>query len=98
VTISLDGNATTGYRWTYDAADLAGIVAEVSNNYTAPNTGRMGSGGVFTFTFRGVKEGETVVRFRYERPWESGAAPARVAVYRMAVDRAGNITVREEQG
>lgn len=76
--IELSSNPTTGYRWQIrNKANLQGLTF-VSDNYkqanAAPNI--VGRGGVQTFIFRGLREGEEKLHLVYVRSWEAGARPA----------------------
>ncbi len=73
-TISLAGNATTGYAWaptTYDGR----LVELLSSDYVAnPNKKLMGAPGTFVFTFKARSVAfsmpqSTPITFVYSRPW-----------------------------
>jgi inhibitor of cysteine peptidase len=101
--IELDGNRTTGYSWTY-TIEPEGVAQEVSMEYrisseTAAEAGApaeasapAGAGGVFVFVFEGAKPGSAELRFSYARPWESGVAPVKTAVYALTVNKSGKIS------
>ena len=67
LTISLEGNPTTGYSWQVRAGsehlDL------LSQEYEPGGTAA-GAGGVEVFRFRALAPGETEIAFDYRRPWE----------------------------
>jgi inhibitor of cysteine peptidase len=90
LTISLQGNPTTGYNWVYTGGE--GIVKEVSSGYLPSTPGLVGSGGQFVFVFEGVSPGETELRFSYARPWEK-ATPVEFRSYILLVDNELNITL-----
>jgi predicted secreted protein len=91
--IELEGNRTTGYSWTY-TIEPEGIVEEVSLEYRDSHgtSDRAGAGGVFAFTFEGIKPGSAELFFSYVRPWESGIEPAKTKSYKLTVDDSGKIT------
>jgi predicted secreted protein len=91
--VSLPGNKTTGYTWTYDQSDLAGIVKEASASYKVLDQTKVGSSGIFTFIFSGVKAGKTIVHFKYERPWEKGKAAIAKVNFIFTVSAYGKVTV-----
>lgn len=68
--ITLKGNPTTGYEWTYSFSN-EGVLKEKSNNYITDNENLTGSGGKYDFVFEGEKEGTTKIIFEYKRSWET---------------------------
>jgi inhibitor of cysteine peptidase len=76
--ITLDSNATTGYRWALDG-DLPAQLAQIGESaYKAEkhNDGRVGAGGTETWTFEGKSKGEGTIKLKYWRSFEPTAAPA----------------------
>lgn len=73
--IELEGNPTTGFSWEVQAVDDAVLAPQGDPQYTASETGLVGSGGVFTFTFKAASKGETTLQLVYHRSWEK-VAPA----------------------
>ena len=67
--ITLESNATTGYRWQLAPLDRDVLVL-VDWEYEAPKAYLMGVGGREIRTFRAVGSGETTIRLGYVRPWE----------------------------
>ena len=92
--IQLDGNPTTGYSWEYTMKP-EGIIQEVDNQYKSDteNQDIVGQGGEFTFTFSGVKAGETTLTFEYRRSWEE-EEPLETKTFTATVDEALNITIK----
>ncbi|MDI6761179.1 MAG: protease inhibitor I42 family protein [Candidatus Brocadiaceae bacterium] len=75
--ITLESNRTTGYQWQL-AQPLDGTVVElVGSEYKAGESKLIGSGGSEVWTFRAVGAGKTRIAFKYTRPWEKDAPPAR---------------------
>jgi predicted secreted protein len=90
-TVTLEGNPTTGYEWTYTMS-RDGIVKEASNDYTqdAAGEGMVGVGGTYTFVFEGVAAGDVTLTFTYDRPWGSDGPP-QTQTYKLRVNDAGQI-------
>ncbi|MDD4279770.1 protease inhibitor I42 family protein [Candidatus Sumerlaeota bacterium] len=90
-----DGNATTGYIWSYKMAE-EGIVRETKNRYLTDNSRVLcGAPGVFEFTFVGVKPGAVDLNFAYARPWEKTTEPITTKTLRLKV--AEDLSVSEEK-
>jgi inhibitor of cysteine peptidase len=70
VTVTLEENATTGYRWTVDAA--SGL--ELLSDRFVPRGSAIGSAGERVFQFRPRCEGEHRLHLRHWRPWEGEAS------------------------
>jgi inhibitor of cysteine peptidase len=62
------------------------VVRSVATAYVPKEGGDAGAGGTAVWTFEGTGRGRTNVVLVYRRPWEPEVAPARVAVYSVAVD------------
>ena len=93
-TVSLKGNASTGYTWLY-TADPTGIVKEKSSSYALDSNlpdPPPGTGGTFVFEFEAVKEGEAELVFFYTRTWENSPA-INVATYKAVVDAGGSLKI-----
>lgn len=84
-TITLRGNATTGYTWQMAKGTNSKIVKKISDVYTADNTGLVGSGGDHVWTFKAVAAGETTITLNYLRPWEKPVVPANTLKYKIKV-------------
>ena len=80
--ICLKGNPTTGYLWAVSGVDGASVrqVGKIQYRPDKKPAKVVGSGGVFTATFKTVDVGWTTVTFEYRRPWEKDTAPARTFV------------------
>lgn len=83
--IVLDSNPTTGYGWIVEGNVDGGIVKMKGRDFRRSRTRLAGAGGADVFRFRAVGKGETVVFFRYARPWEKGAEPLRKAAFLIVV-------------
>ena len=74
-TISLESNPTTGYSWQaeFDPESLE----LVSEDFTSDST-LIGAGGIQTFEFMALKQGQVLVTMVYKRPWEDGSIDTKV--------------------
>lgn len=77
--LRLESNPSTGYAW--EIVDAAGGVLAAVGEPTwvpdPPDGAFVGRGGLATWHFRAVREGEGHLRLAYRRPWEKDALPAR---------------------
>jgi len=96
-TITLEGNPTTGYSWTYTLYTLSpsAVMREVSNEYIANTSDKktVGSGGKFVFTFEAIAAGEADIIFSYRRTWEENTAPEKTITYHAIVDTKNTLTL-----
>jgi predicted secreted protein len=85
-TISLPGNATTGYVWlptTYDSH----LIKLLSSSYvTDKNTKLMGAPGTFVFNFKALSAAfsapqSTTITFMYSQPWVTDKTGAEQVQY-----------------
>jgi len=77
VTVRLESNATTGFRWELAEPIDEGMLALIESKYTPPeevekNEQTVGAGGVEEWTFETLKPGDTTISMAYSRPWEGG--------------------------
>ena len=91
MTVSLDGNATTGYTWSYTISDPTVLTCE-SDDYAenSHEEGMVGVPGVQSYKFKSASAGTASLIFTYARSWESGN-PADEKSVRVTVDASGNI-------
>lgn len=70
--LTLDSNATTGYKWNLVGEPNAQVVKFISSNYNAPQTnpGVVGAGGTETWKFQAVGVGKTTFKLGYFRPFD----------------------------
>ena len=71
ITISLAGNATTGYNWIFTSTNGT-LFKTIQETYTPDRhpTGLVGVGGKFTYKIKTLKKGTFSILARYYRPWE----------------------------
>ncbi len=71
LTVNLESNPTTGYSWTAFVKDEA-IKQNGESVYTSTSLPEIaGGGGYETFKFTAVRQGEFLIAFYYQRPFES---------------------------
>lgn len=71
ITISLNGNATTGYKWQFSCEN--GTLFKVLNETYVPNkhpSGMVGVGGKYIYQIKPLQKGTFNIIARYYRPWE----------------------------
>ena len=84
--IVLDSNPTTGFGWQLAAPLDETLVTLVGNAYSVASTpGRTGAGGKHTWTFRAMRQGQTVIALKYSRSWEKGVDPLRKFIFTVIV-------------
>ena len=71
VKVQLDENPTTGYRW---ATSISSGIQVTGDTYAASTSGRMGAGGVHTWTLKITGTGDQHFDADYKRSWEPGSA------------------------
>ena len=82
--IELQSNPTTGYEWSL-TMNPEGIISRKSKNYTSSASGRVGVGGIMSWTLASKKIGATTLTFKYHRPWEKDVEPTREVVFNINV-------------
>jgi inhibitor of cysteine peptidase len=72
ITITLDSNATTGFKWNLTGEPDAKVLKLVVSKYNAPqNTGGLvGVGGTETWQFQAVGAGTGTLKLAYFRPFD----------------------------
>jgi inhibitor of cysteine peptidase len=70
ITIELNENPTTGYRWMITGIDEAFLVPE-GDAFVAPDQKSLGAGGLRRFFFRAKSEGSTALTLINKRAWQS---------------------------
>jgi len=78
LTITLELNATTGFQWELAGITDQTVLEKVDNKYEASEAGApIGAAGREVWTFRTLKEGESIISMEYSRPWEGGEKAAK---------------------
>jgi len=93
LTITLEENPTTGYVWTLKVG-TDNIVMLESDEYIPVQTSAnvVGSGGKHVWNFKGVSKGETMLTFKYYRPWEKEDTAIETRIFTVIVSEKGEIT------
>ena len=69
ITVSLNENPTTGFRWAIDESD-DDVVALSSSEYAVTPRSRVGRGGRRVVTFEARKTGTAAIHLKLWRAWE----------------------------
>lgn len=93
LTITLEENPTTGFVWTLKMG-TENIVSLESDEYIPVQTSEnvVGSGGNHVWIFKGISKGETVLTFKYYRPWEKEDTAIETRIFTVIVNENGEIT------
>ncbi|MGL4317465.1 MAG: protease inhibitor I42 family protein [Pseudomonas sp.] len=76
--VTLPSNPTTGFRWVVGNA-APGVLRSLGPEvYTTPeDAGLVGSAGQSTWRYQAYQPGQAHLQMHYQRPWETGVAPAK---------------------
>jgi len=85
ISIALEANATTGYQWELARPLDEKTLQLVKSEYLPEKTGLVGSGGKQMWVLKALKQGKTIVSFKYSRPWEKNNPPARKESFSIVV-------------
>lgn len=82
IVITLDSNATTGFRWALTGKPDPAVVELVGSDYIAPTSTLVGAGGQEVWRFRATGTGTTSLELRYGRSFsgETAGTPFRITV------------------
>jgi len=86
--VLLKGNPTTGYLWQVVDLDPS-ILQQVGEPAYKSESSALGSAGRYTFRFKTVGPGQTLLKLIYHRPFEQGVPPVEVFELNMTVEAAG---------
>jgi inhibitor of cysteine peptidase len=85
VVVTLAGNPTTGFQWSYRATP-DGVLGPIGESEYVPDQPVLpGSGGRERFRFTALRAGSAALQFEYRRPFEPGSPPARTVSYSLVV-------------
>jgi inhibitor of cysteine peptidase len=71
--VTLCSNATTGYKWSENAAiGNPAVVKQVSQKFIEPGSTMAGAPGEQEWEFSALKAGTTTISMDYSRDWEGG--------------------------
>jgi inhibitor of cysteine peptidase len=74
MTLSLQGNGSTGYTWAV-VPGAESILTQQGNPDFMADSNAIGSGGTYKFTFKATAPGTATLNLIYHRPSETGVAP-----------------------
>ncbi len=83
--ITLDSNATTGYRWELAQPLDEQIVALLNHEYAASGLPVAGAGGTEHWTFKAVGTGATQIALIYKRENQNPTRGVGMATFRVSV-------------
>ncbi len=83
--VTLESNATTGYKWQLTEKPKSKIATLVSSVYNPPVQQIPGRGGSETYTFKAIGKGTTTITLAYARSWERNVAPVKVQKFKITV-------------
>jgi len=83
LTISLEGNPTTGYTW--EAVEFDETILEQGETEYKTSSKAVGAGGTETLHFKAVLPGEVPLKLVYHRPWEKDVKPAKTYTLKVIV-------------
>jgi inhibitor of cysteine peptidase len=88
ITIRLESNATTGFKWNIANETDTGIASFISSDYKQTSTDKelTGAGGYETFTFKAKSKGNAAIALTYNKPWEEGVAPLKTFKINIVVE------------
>ena len=73
ITLRLNANATTGYKWQFQIADDEKHLVKILKEKYVVNShpeGMVGVGGKAVYKIQALKKGKLTIIARYFRPWE----------------------------
>ncbi len=71
LSLTLEGNPTTGYTWEVESNDPAVLKPTGEPEYS-PDSEAIGAGGTYTFRFTAVATGKVALKLIYHRTFEVG--------------------------
>jgi inhibitor of cysteine peptidase len=74
LTITLEGNPTTGYGWEVAEVDES-ILRQIGEIEYRPESDLIGAPSMATIQFEAVGAGQSPLELVYRRPWEEGVDP-----------------------
>ena len=73
--LDLESNPTTGFEW---IPEFDKNIINLTSHTFRPSSTLIGSGGTDNFTFKGVSQGTTNLKFQYKRSWDKDFAQEKV--------------------
>jgi inhibitor of cysteine peptidase len=87
VSITLEGNPTTGFMWETQPAVDQKILVQAGEPSFQADSKAVGAGGTITLTFQAVDPGQADVNLVYHRPWETNVPPVQTFKITVVVSR-----------
>ena len=72
--IELISNPSTGYSWKWVNKPDVSVVDTTGHQFVEDSPGKIGGGGKEIWQFKGLKSGSDIIKFAYNRSWESRPA------------------------
>jgi len=72
--VRLLGNPTTGYNWVISDYDSS-VVSQIGDVDYHADSSLVGSGGTYTYQFKALGPGATILTYNYLRSWEKNVLP-----------------------
>lgn len=88
LTIELDSNPSTGYRWMIDETSMPTDLELLSKAFIEPDADLVGAPGKQVFLFEATSTGAGILRLEYLRPFDEPAIPDRIVEYIIRIDGA----------
>jgi len=86
VVINLKSLSTSGYTWSYSVEDSSIVqVQKKDNEFPSSRSKHVGDSGVEVFAVKGLRSGETKIRFEQRRPWKNGGKSIKNETYNVIV-------------
>ena len=90
LTVTLESNWTTGFRWELTEVTDQTVLELVESRYEPSEEARHdppvpGAGGTEIWNFKALKKGETTISMEYSQPWEGGTKAAQIFVLTVVV-------------
>jgi predicted secreted protein len=92
--ITVDGNASTGYEWTLDY-NTNYLTLDSTNTLSSCATGMVGCSSTITYNFSAIKAGSATLTMSYARSWES-VQPIIKKIYNITIKEASSVACTME--
>lgn len=87
LTVTLESNMTTGYRWTENAKiGDSTVLQQTDHKYQPPGNSLLGAAGKEVWTFKTLNTGRSTVSMEYSRHSDATAVPAKTFIATFVVE------------
>lgn len=91
LTITLESNMTTGFKWELTGITDTKVLDNTGNQYIAPGassggTPLVGASGKEIWTFKALQKGKSSINMQYSQPWQGGTKGAKTFSVAVTVD------------